>query len=880
LFEARVPWCACGYKKFKKNYMETEQKIFVKGYGVSKQNSATQPVRQMLSPSFQKSLAPTQHSSEQSITKIEKESFVRRFFGVLISVSLIALFLGLPLFFTGRTLQGVVFEKEMYFYFWVLLALVSWVSQGVMNREICIRKTPLDVPIVLFLGAYALSVFTSIDRWRSFWGSFGDPSRGFFSVVACVLIYYIVLSHFDAKRLRLIVVSLVVSILVMILWSLLAVFGVHFLPTDFEQRAPLSLMGSLTALMVFLGSSLSLLIASISLVYANEKKRNKLYRWVLLSILGVGMIGDLALLFLLFPYVSWWAVIIGLAFFLLYILAQVIKIEDCLTWIPMVSFVVLLAFYMIGVPDIIKTTLPTETMLSAKPSWDIAKESLRNTLFFGSGPASYGYDFSLYRSQDYNQQPLSGLRFNQGTGLFFEAVATLGVIGSVAFLLLLLSFLSIGYFFLAQKKALNKILSLGLWSMMASLLVAAISVQFNGALVLVTTLVASLALAVSMNENQADKVYRTLSLHASPKFALTLAFVFLMVCAGGAFFFVFVGKAFWADVLAYQSMSAPANSNDSVDKMTKATQYMPKESYYIAYLGQIYLALAMQELNKSKDDQRADVIKKDIDLAENLVVLARSMSNRDLFLYDIVGQTYESTLSLTGMRQNALDTLQKNYEEASLLEPHNPVYYAKLGQIKQSKAQSSKGDEQKDFFSAARDLFQKSVDEKDDFIVGYLYLGLAQESLGSIDDAIGSLTRGTILGRQSVDTNGLRYNLARLLRIRGKDDDLKIAEFLLKEIIANDDKDISATLILGLTYEQMDKKDDAIIEYQKVLSLIDGQNADDAKKQVQTFIDTVKAGKSNVSAASKTPATTLDTEDQTMTASVLPTVTDSENTPQ
>ena len=71
------------------------------------------------------------------------------------------LFLGVPLFFTGLTFQGLAFEKQIYFYFWLLLALVVWATKGVIAGEMKIRRTPLDIPILAFWLTYLLATIFS-----------------------------------------------------------------------------------------------------------------------------------------------------------------------------------------------------------------------------------------------------------------------------------------------------------------------------------------------------------------------------------------------------------------------------------------------------------------------------------------------------------------------------------------------------------------------------------------------------------------------------------------------------------------------------------------------------------------------------------------------
>jgi hypothetical protein len=78
---------------------------------------------------------------------------------MVITVSLVALFFGLPLFFTGLTFQGIAFEKQIYFYVWLLIGVVAWVSKGVTTGEMRIRRTPLDIPIALFWLFYVVGFF-------------------------------------------------------------------------------------------------------------------------------------------------------------------------------------------------------------------------------------------------------------------------------------------------------------------------------------------------------------------------------------------------------------------------------------------------------------------------------------------------------------------------------------------------------------------------------------------------------------------------------------------------------------------------------------------------------------------------------------------------
>jgi len=181
----------------------------------------------------------------------------------VIIFSIFMIFFGVPIFFTGLTMQGIIFEKQIYFYFWVLLALISWVAKGVISGEMKIRRTPLDISILIFLAVYLLATIFSVDRWHSFMGLFGDPSRGFMNAVALFLAYYLIMSNFSLKLFRWAFGAIISSATLVIAWSTLAIFGVNFLPAKIAAYAPLSITGSLSGLGIFLAIVLPIIITAI-----------------------------------------------------------------------------------------------------------------------------------------------------------------------------------------------------------------------------------------------------------------------------------------------------------------------------------------------------------------------------------------------------------------------------------------------------------------------------------------------------------------------------------------------------------------------------------------------------------------------------------------
>lgn len=784
-------------------------------------------------------------SQDQSVNVgTGKTDLAIRFLDKIISSILLILFFGFPIFYTGMTLQGVVFEKQIFFYFLILLGAVSWVVKGVFLGELKIRKTPLDIALLVFLAAYIASAVFSVDAWHSIWGSFADPSRGVLNIIALVVGYYFIVNNFSQKRLYWILGALASSAFVIMIWMALTVFGVNSSSGFFGRDTAFTLFGSITAMMVFLGSMLPIFI--VILVKAQDLFQEKSTLKKVVSVFAaLGIMMALSLLFVLYSYTSWIAIVVGFVFLLAYAFSHRVKFDEKWLWLPMLVLVLLLLLYMVGRVQHPLVNFPDEARPNMKLSIEIMKGVLGDRMFFGSGPGTYSYDFSLYRPQEYNLQPLNALRFSQGAGFVFESVSTMGIIGALAVVFLVLSYINTGAYLLAQKKDSEKLISLGLWSSFVVMFIASLFIPVSGPLLILMVLIGVIGLMTLMQETASEESYYSLPLRFSAKTASVGIFISLIAVISVVSAFIFLGKAFRADVFAAQALKVPADKGQGVDLMTKASHYMPRESHYKSYLAQMYIMLASLEANKAEGEKNEDTIKTYIEKGNTLMIAARDMVPNDIETQEGLAKMYDDTMLISGVNADLLDNTQKAYEQAIKLEPHNPLFYVKLGQIHRGLAEGVSDEERKKKLDEAKGFFQKSIDEDVNFVAAYLALGLIEESLGNTDNAIATLSKGAGLGWDTKDAIDIQYNLARLLRIRGQEEDLKTAEALLKELVQKDDKNLNAYLNLGLVYEQWNRKEDAIQTYQKALDILQGDRLDAQRKQVQTFIDTVKAGKKN-----------------------------------
>jgi len=780
-------------------------------------------------------------------------SWMARFLDGVATTSLFMLFFGLPLIFLSLSLQGLIFEKQMFFYFWLLLGLVGWVSKGIVTGELRIRRTPLDVPILLFWATVGISCFFSVDKWHSLWGFFGDPSRGFLNVTALTLAYFFISSHVNLKRFQILLSGVLLSGFLTALWTGLVFLGVQFLPGALLKYAPLSLFGTVRSLTLFFGMLLPLFLLGFTLLFRWFREKNWAF-WSIAVALSLGILLDLYVLLAVYAFTPWFSVLIGVSFFLIFVLAQVVRFGERLNWMPMALFVTVLVLLMIGNQGSAflskKTTIFPEVALDQGSSWTISKESLKARLMMGSGPATYGYDFSFYKPDSLNAVLQNNFRFYQSGNLFLEILTTVGVIGGFFFLILVLTFLGVGLTGLSRERERNKVFSLGIWATSLVFVVAIFRMPVEGPILVYGVLLLALAIPVLLEESGRDSEIIRLSLKASPKYALALAFTFMVVSAGVAFLFAFIWKAFLADMSAGKaSRLAAVEVNDEVlAAMGRAITLMPYEGRYYVTLGQMYMSVVNKEAAKPESERDLDLIKRTVEQsAIPLVEEARTLMPNDVLVQEVAGQIYENVSLLAGSDPDVLARTADVYHRALELEPKNPTFYVKLGLIDRVLAnRDEKKADRSTLLNEAKNYFSSAIEKKPDFIAGYLNRGLTEEALGDVPAALQDLEKANTIGPNS----DVQFNMVRMLQIRGTDADLDKAESISLGVLKSDSKNVNILFNLGFVYEKKKDKDKAIETYRKLLDVFGGDQYVDARKQINTLIDNATSGKGNLAPAS------------------------------
>src|SRR5688500_15955986 len=110
--------------------------------------------------------------------------------------SFYTLFFLTPLIWLPVNYELFEFNKMMLVYLLTSIITFSWLIKMVLEKKLLVKRTPLDILILLFLTANILSTIFSIDRTLSVWGYYSRSNGGLLSIISYILLYYALVSNF------------------------------------------------------------------------------------------------------------------------------------------------------------------------------------------------------------------------------------------------------------------------------------------------------------------------------------------------------------------------------------------------------------------------------------------------------------------------------------------------------------------------------------------------------------------------------------------------------------------------------------------------------------------------------------------------------------
>ena len=744
----------------------------------------------------------------------------------------LAVFL-VPLFFLPWTANVLDFNKQALLGLLVFIGLLSWFLKVLVSGQVKVNSTFLSLPIVIFLFFYGLSTIFSLSSYGSFWGFPLNISAGFLSLLGFVLFYFLISNVFNSQReVFWLVFVFLFSAFLAIIFGTFQIFGKFLLPWDFTKFTSFNTIGTVNSLGVFISVLLPLTIALLFLA-------KRLIRLILVFF----ALTSLIYLILLNFWIAWISLISGLIILIIFGMVNLKKTgKVSLILLPMSLLVVSLFFmtFKISLPGF--PQIPIEVSPSYLAEINIIKEAFGDfgikEALLGTGPGTFIYNFSKFKSLDLNQTAFWNVRFASGASEILDKLITTGIFGILSLFFVFGMFFWLVLRYLKEKilfqkgLQLSEMIILGIFSSFLAFVFSQFFYPANFSLNLIFWLLIGVFAVIEKPER---KIW-TLEVGSRPLTIVALSFLLVFIFGLGLIFIG--GQKYWAEIKYLQGLNAwqQGQTEKAINNLSEAINLNPDLDRNFRDISQLYL-VRLNELLQRPDLPPEELANQSQTLIENAVNSAKGatdISPENVANWNVRGFVYRNTIGLLG---GAEDWAIKSYQRALELEPTNPYIFTEIGRVFLQKAdlarQTQKSEaEIAENLSKAKEKLEKAIELKADFSPAHFQIAMIYIREGKTQQAIEKLEATKQVA--PFDDTGLAFQLG---VIYYNDEQFDKAKTEFERAVRLDENYSNARYFLGLIYDQEGKKEKAIEQFEKIASL----NPDN--EEVKKIISNLKAGK-------------------------------------
>lgn len=554
-----------------------------------------------------------------------------------------------PIFVLSYASTSYVVPKEIILGILGGLAIIFWIVESIVKKSLNIKIGRFDLPVLLIAVAFLICAFFQTPNKME---AFLYPGTVTF-IIGGVVIYFLV-NQLDIKAKEAVSFSIMISAVLLSIFRLFAQVGalskIPQLPAFVKDASFNPMGGNLPSIVYLIGS---LAIAGL-FIFKYKDPIYKLFSGVCASLIILGLI---------------------------------VLVKGALPEGPQ----------SVSLPDF-------------NTSWQVAIETIKESPFFGVGPANYLTAFNELRPVTYNSSSIWQVRFTTASDYYLTVISELGFVGIIAF----------GTLFMSIYKSLVKKFNL----QYVPLLVVLVLFAIFPAVPTLTVLPFVLLALVSDSENKSVNL-----LGDSPmKSAITLATAPIIIALT---VFYFVGFKIVSAEKTFANSINSLNANqaqNTYDLMTSAVARNPNVDRYRAALAQVDMALASSIASKkSVTDADKSTISQLVQQAIGEAKAAVALNPQRSGNWQVLAQIYENIMPFaTGADQFAIQA----YSQAVTLDPTNPNLRISLGGVYYALGR----------YDDAIDSFKLAVLAKPDFANAHYNLSVAYSAKKDYDNAIAEMT--------------------------------------------------------------------------------------------------------------------------------------------
>ncbi len=704
-----------------------------------------------------------------------------------------------PLFFLPFCSDVLDYSKQTLLLFLVFLSLITWLLKQIAQGKIVFKGERL-LYIIFFLIFILFSLSTVFSLWptASFWGWPLNINDNFLTFVFFLVLAFLFSNVFqNEKELFFGAILFLVSGAIAGFYLILQLYGIFVLPFDFSRVSSFNTIGSVYSAGLFLAILLSL---SLGLVFKGKKP---VFWFLSLVLLSEAILIDFKN--------AWLIVFLGGLITAIFTLADS-KEKPRLGWLALLMVILVLSIFFFFFP--LRLSLFPTLPLEASPGFLLELEILRNvfnegvkSIFLGTGPGTFIFDYSKYRSPVLNQTIFWGTRFSAGSSEILDWFITKGVLEGIilVFLFCLIIYLSI-------KKLLKSEDVFGLKIGILSSIVGIVAVSFLSSFNFILWftlwfLIGGLLFYISKEKEI------TLDL---PSLRMIFSVFFLIVVLVGVALLVFQGQKYFAHMNYDKGikLSRQGQIDGAIEHLQKAVFLNPSADVYWRDLAQLYLSKAnLVSQESGLDANRTRKIHQNI--TKGIESLNRAIDECPVNVanWNVRGFFYRNLIGVPDAGEIALSS----YQKATELEPASPFPYGEIGRacILMSQNFRKKGmrDEAEEKLSLAIKNLEKAIELKPDYAPAHYLLAVVYDQQGKREEAITKLEELEKIAPQDI---GASFQLGMLYWRKGE---IEKAQEKFEKVIGLNPDYSNALYMLGLVYDKKGEKEKAKKQFEKVAQL-------------------------------------------------------------
>lgn len=720
-----------------------------------------------------------------------------RIFGRFSLFALVAL---TPLFFLPATIAPVEINKMFLAFVLLVFASIAFLANVIETRSIRYPRSLLGMAILSLFGVSLVSTLFSRSSFASLYGGYIQPDS-LFAIILYVLAFFLTFYFLDEEDLPFLGKLFLGSVGLSALIGLFQLFHVFPFPWSFSKDGGFNTFGSI------FGLGLSFVMIFVSLVEIPFHKLKPSMRIVLvcmglLSILGLLILNDMLL------WISLSLLMITISAF------RFMRHSRFGVAMGIVVVALFLTLISKSLPSITFAP-PAEMRPNAAASLAVVKGVLSSSrAFFGSGPATFGYDYSAFRPLSLNATNLWGVRFNYGFNFFFTILATTGILGLLSVFLLIYAFFRNAMTTLEDSRV--RWLVSGIFFVMLSWLF------YPGFFVGLLLTSVGLGLLEKIAHREHEISFSSFS--RGKLFGMFVSLIVLMAVVLSSLYFV--SRKYVAAIFYERSITALTKGDLSLGHLGSLLTLDQDNDLYLRLDSQYLLAQVNQTVQAQNGSPMNSAVQNQVQGAvTNAVQLAKratEVNPNDILNWNNLGNIYETIMPLvSGTGQLA----EESYRVSMKLDPQSPEFPLNVARVVLAGGGTARSAEVEKLL--AQSLALKADYAPANFLLAQLYIqeGNTAKAIQKVEEAKASNPFDSGISFQL----GLMYYQA---------DRLDDAQGAFEWSIGIDPNYSNARYFLGLIYDRKGDKQKAIEQFQMIARL----NPDNA--EIAQIIANLQAGKS------------------------------------